>query len=430
MKKNIYTALLLLLSLSACKPKYIEPDYSLGDVNKERFILIGGGHFAGYMDDALYREGQENSLANLIAKSFKLELHQPLVNNSSVGIGLSGLSAMKLGYKTDCKDVTSLSPIRIAASGDQSIFNDNLFNAAQSFGNYGIPGLKLMDINTNAYATQNAYFARMASSVSATVLDDILTANPSFFALFLGLEDVMAYAKSGGTEELPIVADFETAYAALVQNLTANGAKGVIATLPDVTQMPYFTTIPWNGLTLDSASNITLNSIYNPLGFNFEIGSNPFMIEDTAANIFGVRQIYSDELVLLSLPLDSVKCNQMGVLFPIRNEFVLNRVELAELRSKIEAYNIAIRNIALQYNLAVVESAPFFQKLTDGFIYNGVTMSAKFVSGGAYSLDGIHFNPRGNAFFANEFIKAINNKFNSRIPILNAGDYRSILFPN
>lgn len=56
-------------------------------------------------------------------------------------------------------------------------------------------------------------------------------------------------------------------------------------------------------------------------------------------------------------------------------------------------------------------------------------MSAKFVSGGAYSLDGIHFNAKGNALLANEFLKSINQKYNSRIPLLNANLYKGIYFP-
>ncbi len=430
----IYLPLVLLFLTTACKPKYIEPSYSKGDIIPDKFIMVGGGHSAGYMDDALYREGQENSLANLLAKQLKKvglpEFHQPLVNESSVGIGISGLAAFKLGYKTDCKGVSSISPVRVAATGDLNIYNDNLFSASQRFGNYGIPGLKLMDISVDSFAVQNRYFGRMASSTTATVLQDAIDANPTFIALFLGVEDVLEFAKSGGTTVLPEVTDFLIKYTAVAQGLTAGGAKGAIATIPDVTQMPYFTTIPWNGLTLDSASNVTLNSIYNALGFNFFVGSNPFMIVDTAANMFAVRQIFSDELLCLSLPLDSVKCNQMGVLFPIRDEFVLDRNELIELRAKIEAYNTMIRSIALDYNLAIIETVNFANKLVSGFVYNGVSMSAKFVSGGAYSLDGIHFNPKGNALLANEFIQAINNKFNASIPMLNAVDYRSIFFPN
>jgi hypothetical protein len=56
-------------------------------------------------------------------------------------------------------------------------------------------------------------------------------------------------------------------------------------------------------------------------------------------------------------------------------------------------------------------------------------MSAKFVSGGAYSLDAIHLNAKGNALLANEFIKAINNKYKSTIPQVNAGKYNATFFP-
>jgi hypothetical protein len=79
--------------------------------------------------------------------------------------------------------------------------------------------------------------------------------------------------------------------------------------------------------------------------------------------------------------------------------------------------------------LAVVETDKFAQNLTDGFVYNGISMSAKFVSGGAYSLDGIHYNAKGNALLANEFIKAINKKYKSSLHQVNAGNYGATLFP-
>jgi lysophospholipase L1-like esterase len=119
----------------------------------------------------------------------------------------------------------------------------------------------------------------------------------------------------------------------------------------------------------------------------------------------------------------------MGVLFPIRDEFILDAGEILVLRDKISAYNVIIKSIAAQYNLAVVEADKFVNKLSDGFIYNGVTMSAKFVSGGAYSLDGIHFNPKGNALLANEFIKSINSKYKSTIPLVNVGKFNATFFP-
>jgi hypothetical protein len=436
MTKHILStvSLSLLLVLGACKPKYEATAPVQGEMNPTRFVMIGGGHAGGYMDDALTHEGQLNSVANIIAEQFKSvgggSFNQPLISQNSIGISLTNLAPFKLGYKTDCKNLTSLSPIRIATGGDLSVFNDNLYLASNKFGNFGIPGMKLLDVSSTSFANVNPFFKRMTSSTSSSVLDNVMGVDPTFFSIFLGIEDVMDYAKSGGkNNNLPSTATFETAYNNLVQVLTANGAKGVVATIPDVTQMPYFTTIPWNGLNLDESNVTTLNNIYNPLGFFFELGSNPFMIEDPAANDFGVRQLLDGEMILLSVPLDSVKCNQMGVLFPLRTEFVLTLSEIETLRNQIAAYNTIIKTIASQNNLAVVETDKFAQNLTDGFVYNGISMSAKFVSGGAYSLDGIHYNAKGNALLANEFIKAINKKYKSTLHQVNAGNYGATLFP-
>jgi hypothetical protein len=437
MSRRIYSfglGLLTLVVVISCKPKYENPLPFQGEINPTRFVMIGGAHTAGYMNDALYYEGQQNSLAALISNQLEkvggTPIYQPFVNASSVGIGLTGLSQMKLGYKTDCKGIISLSPIRVASVGDLSIFNDNLFSTTNRFGNYGIPGMKLMNADSPNYSQSNSYFARMASASTASVLIDATATDPTFFSLFLGVEDVLDFAKSGGTtNNLPSEGDFQNAYQNVIETLTSNGSKGVIATIPDVTEMPYFTTIPWNGLTLDAASNTTVNSIYNPLGYYFSVGSNPFMIVDSTANQFATRQILSSELLLLSLPLDSVKCNQMGVLFPIRDEFVLDLSEIQMLRSRISEYNNVIISLASQYGLALVRADQLSSSLKTGFVYSGVSMSAKFVSGGAYSLDGIHYNAKGNALLANEFIKSINSKFKSRIPQLNANAYDATLFP-
>jgi len=427
-------ALSVALGFSACKPSYESPEFSKGDIDPTRFVMIGGIHTSGYMDDALYREGQENSLPALIAQQLSLvgggPFYQPLVADGSVGISLNGLSRMMLGYKTDCKGETSLSPVRVAANGDASILSDNTYNSSALFGNYGVPGLLLAYVSSPGLYATNNFYKRMASSSTGSVLDDALATNPTFFSLFLGVDEVLKYAKSGAKDSTLLTAqEFEVLYAPIVNQMVANGAKGVLATIPDVSKMPYFTTIPYNGLTLDAPNATTLNSVYNPLGFSFQVGSNPFMMIDPNANSFAVRQLLPGECLLLSVPLDSVKCNQMGVLFPLRNEFVLTNAELDFMRIRIQEYNTVIRSLAAQHNLAVVDVDAFVSNLSDGFVYNGVSMSAKFVSGGAYSLDGLQLNPRGNALLANKFIQAINKQYHARIPELNAGKYNATLFP-
>lgn len=426
--------LFTVLGMLSCKPKVRTAIPSKGELDVSKVIYIGDGQMGGYMNDGLKNESQKNSLANILAAQFELigsnQAMIPWINSSSIGISISGLAPMHLGYKTDCQGTISLAPLRDASTGDLSCITQSCYQASNPFTVFGIPGLRLNQFTNSSLAASNPFYNRMCSSSSIRLLDELMAQNGTFFQLYIGLEDVLDYAKSGGTHEtLPSELQFQQNYEQVIQNLTANGAKGAIATIPDVTLMPYFTTIPWNGLSLDNSNVGTLNSIYNPLGYYFQLGANPFMMVDSTANMFAVRQIQSTELLLLSLPLDSVKCNQMGVLFPIRDEFVLDAGELNVLRGKIQAYNNFIRQIAQTYNLALVNTDQFVSNLTDGFTYNGVNMSAKFVSGGAYSLDGIYLNPRGNAHFANAFIKAINQKYHSTIPEVNANKFDGVRFP-
>jgi hypothetical protein len=71
MRRNIKLVglfFVILVSAISCKPKYEQPEVSKGEIDPTRFVMIGGGQVAGYMNDGLYFEGQENSLANLMAQ--------------------------------------------------------------------------------------------------------------------------------------------------------------------------------------------------------------------------------------------------------------------------------------------------------------------------------------------------------------------------
>ncbi|WP_341899999.1 hypothetical protein [Fluviicola taffensis] len=434
MKQVLATVLIGTLVLSSCKPKYEKPESSAGDLDVTRFVMIGGSHTSGYMDDALYYEGQQYSIANLVSAQLQKvgsgPFYQPYMSSNSVGVSGQGMSRFKLGYKTDCLGVTSLSPVRLASSGDVAAFGSNVYNSSQTFGNFGVPGMTVTVVNVPSYGALNPFFGRMSSSGTASVLGDAMASSPTCFALFVGIEDVLPYAQGGASNGTMVQgATFSIAYEQIVQSLTANGAKGVVSLIPDITEMPYFTTIPYNGLNLTPDKVASLNAIYNPIGISFQEGPNGFMIQDPTAGTFGVRNMVAGELVLLSTPLDSVKCNSMGSVFPFRNEFVLTLDELSLIRAQIADYNNAITAIASTYNLAIAKPNEVVKNLQSGIVYNGITLSAKFVSGGAYSLDGIHFNPRGNAIISNEFIRALNDKYNASIPAINAVNYPSVTFP-
>jgi hypothetical protein len=436
--QKIVFCLFILVGFSSCKPKIDSKAISAGEIDATAFVAIGGSMTAGFMDDALFSDGQNASIGNLLAGQLKLvgsgSFIQPLMSSNYIGCNADGKSSLRLGYKTDCLGVSSLSPIRNASNGDISDFSQNVFSSG--FNNFGIPLLASTALGQMGYGTTNAYFARMTSDPATDkVLTEVLAMNPTFFSFFVGMDEVVTYARKGGSvgSMTPVNGavgiGFDGSIEQALNDLTANGAKGIVSNIPDVTDLPYFTTIPYNGLNLTEEKAASLNQIYNPIGIYFQVGANPFMIEDPSTGIFGVRQMEKGELVLLSVPLDSVKCNSMGSLFPFRNEFVLTLTEIAEIQSKTQAYNNVLENLSIQRNLAFVDSYSFLKKLKSGHVYNGISLSLKFVSGGVVSLDGLTFNPKGNALLTNEFIKTINIKYASTIPLVDVTSYRSTIFP-
>lgn len=443
----------LLPYLWACKPKAPNQEVNAGTADFTKFISIGDGHTAGYMDDGLCIEGQKNSLGYILQQQLMMvgapAIEMPWMSDQNIGLNVNGLSRLILGYKTDCQGISSLSPIRYSIQGETSAFSFSAYNPSKKYTNFGVPGVRMIDLVSTSLGNvnlpqHNQFFARMSkdqfnlpgsgsfSSVQEHIFDG---GYPTFCSIYLGIEDVLPFAKSGATTNpmSPIAGfpgvGFEESLVQLCEQLDAQNVNAVIATIPNVSNWPFFNTIPYNGLTLDAEKAASLNQIYNPIGISFEVGANPFMVADPNAGMFGVRPALPGEKILLTAPLDSVKCNQMGSIFPFRNEFVLTIDELNVIQTRINEFNALIRQKANTYGFALVETDDFYQKLTPGFAYNGVTLSAKFVSGGAFSLDGIHLNPRGNALLANEFIKAINNKFNAKIPLVNALNYNAILFP-
>lgn len=428
----------LLTIFSSCKPKITTKNPSPGEITATRFVSIGGASTAGFMDDALFSAGQDNSVGNIFAQQLQLvgnlEFLQPLIQSADIGCNAEGKSSLILGYKTDCLGITSLSPVRTSSTGDLALFQQNNFTTG--FHNFGVPGLKAVELTQNGLGNSNPYFARMASNpTSGQVLSDALSRNPTFFSFFVGMDEVLAYAKKGAAigNLTPVFGTDGNGFSGSIQNalnkLTENGAKGVVANIPDVTVLPFFTTIPYDGLNLTPEKVASLNQIYNPIGISFQVGANPFMIEDPTAGVFGVRKMVPGELILLSAPLDSVKCFQMGSVFPLRNEFVLTLAELEGIRATTQQYNTVLEIQAAENNLALTDLEAFYQKLATGIMYNGIGLNLKFVSGGTVSLDGLTLNPKGNALLTNEFIKSVNNKYNATIPLVDVTNYRSTYFP-
>lgn len=436
-------------ALVSCKPDLKAPASDKGNIDVTKYVAIGNSITAGFADGALYYEGQQVSYANLLAEQFKTvgggDFNTPWTPVGSVGIGSSLNAKFVLGYKTDCNGTPGLSPVPAASFGDISIWTTSVANKGP-FNNMGVPGAKAVTVVVPGYGNQlngvgnyNPFFFRMLTPTemaTASMLSKAAEQKPTFFSLFIGNNDVLGNALAGGMSSNPITPSagpagvgFDASIDLIISTMSANGAKGVIANVPDVTSLPYFTTVPYNGLTLDATQAAGLNAAYGATGATFKEGSgNAFMIMDATAP-GSVRQIKSNEYILLSTPQDSLKCAHWGSTKPLTDAYVLTATEVANLQNATIAYNNKLKSVADAKGFAYVDVNAFMASTKKGIVYNGITSTTAFVSGGAFSLDGIHLTPRANAMLANEFIKAINSNYGATINQIDATKYNGVIFP-
>jgi hypothetical protein len=424
--------------VNSCKPDLDVPTPSTGNADMSRMIAVGDNYMAGYQDGALYQKGQRLSIPALIAKQVpsSASFIQPLMpDDNGLGINLSPYSAeyvtkSRLGYRTDCLGETSIAPYKsIVANISAEAYLAPSGSAVQ---NLSVPFLTIKDYFNPAAgsANGNIYHHRFASAPgNSTVYADAVAANATFFTAWLGMADIYEYARKGGVNSSIISsAEFSLYLDSILHGLTANGAKGAIANIPDLESFPFYTLIPWNGLDLDSAQAADLNQTTSGF-FGFVEGENGFVMDCNYCQPVPYRKMISGEYILLNIPTDSLKCGEMGSFFGIPEVYVLDSIEVDSIQNAIADFNSIIQQKAGQYNLAFIDMNQYFKTITAGIIWDGVDMNAEFISGGFFSLDGYHPNQKGYALIANEFINAINVKYGATLSPVYCSECYGVLFP-
>ena len=272
--------------ISACDTDFDNPvgdkASSSGTADFSTFVAIGDSLTAGFADSALYLSGQESSFPSILAAQFAKagggSFTQPLVEDNLGGLLFVGNPNPDFGNRL-VLDAETSSPEPIAGTPTTEVIGSGLNGMA--FNNMGVPGAKSFHlIFAPGYGnpaglppadpvTANPYFIRFSSDITSTTLtlmDDAAAQAPSFYTLWIGNNDVLGYATSGGDDSDPITptATFDAAYDGIVGMLTAANpdAKGVLVNIPDVSTIPYFTTVPYNPVPLDQATADVLNAAY------------------------------------------------------------------------------------------------------------------------------------------------------------------------
>ncbi len=450
-----------------------------------KYISVGASFTAGYTDGAMFAAAQENSFPNILAKKFNTDFKQPLMSDNIGGLAFNGVAVQPPRFFFNGK-----TPERLSATPT----TDVTAVLSGPFNNFGAPGAKSFHLGVPGYGALNPYFGRMASSPTATVMGDALAQNPTFFTLSeIGGNDVLGYALSGGSgvdqtgnfdpttygqSDITDPNVFAQVFNNMVAALTANGAKGVVANVPYITDLANFTTVPYNAIPLDAATAAQLNgafAAYNgglqqildlknanllpaqvlPLLVNYDqaevdrrkvtfaAGQNAVLILDenlsnlTPINpgLASMRQATSNDLLLLASSAvlgSTVGGNPQlinGVSVPLADNWVLTPEEQMAIKTATDAYNTTISAVAsANPNVALVDFKGVLTEASMGIQFDNYTMTTSLVTGGLVSLDGVHLTARGYALMANKILAAMDAEFGSNFTkatggLAVAGDY-------
>ncbi len=447
MKKTIlYTSVAAIALASCTKTQFSSQTYSPGSANFTKMVAVGNSLTQGYMDGGLYAYGQSNSYPSIIAQQVKLAVpsmvfNQPTVTGNGSGyIHLVYLNGQLTPIEPGDDSTAGSNPCDADASwatwgtslqvnsynnlGEAGILLTNCvaLNSTQAIINNVLTGYQ--DIAALGGTVGNPYgrFLNYGSALVANptnYIDLIRSSKATFFTCWLGNNDVLGYATSGGVvtdvstplgtiaeNEITPPAVFAQKYDSVLLAFYNMGAQGVCATIPDVTTIPFFNTVP---------SYVMVN------------GGKQYLWITTSA---GVRQATDGDYIILP-EYNAVVAGQ-GVYQsnPVPNNMVLDATEVDSVEIATNAYNASIKSLAAQYNFALVDMHAYLTTLSSSITVDGMTMTRQFVQGGAFGLDGVHPTAIGYALIANQFIATINAKYGATIPPVAVSNYRGCLFPS
>ncbi|MBK7979658.1 MAG: hypothetical protein IPK06_06575 [Ignavibacteriae bacterium] len=427
--KSLLKLLMLGLVLLACEDRteLTEPSKpNTGTANFTKFVAIGNSLTAGYQSSALYESAQEYSFSKQIANQVGVEFVQPTISDPGIGGRIEVKSIVPFSTKT--ASINAGSPTNLNFNG---IYN-----------NLGIPGALLPDILTakntsTAIDKSNVFFDIVLRNQDKTPLEMALSAQPTLVSLWIGNNDILGYATSGGIIPHTPVETFAYLYDQLCGALAQAGIPVILANIPNVSAIPFFTTVaPSIGQSLQAAQSqnpqiqglvYSTSSTDIPVGLAtiFDLLNNKTMVTlkgsgaaqflgDTKGLYYSTNSITVPEGVNTAYPFGLTAEN------PFPNSLVLDPLEQIEVQNVVSSFNSSIKSISDKYNFHLVDINNFFNEVAaDGYESDGVEFTTQYISGGIFSLDGVHPTSQGYAIIANQFIEKINADFGAKIEKIN-----------
>lgn len=480
-KWGVFLAILLFAGCSYDFPTQAEPVADTGRADLSNIKVLGGRLVSGYMDGALYSQGQDLSYPRIFSDLLdSTTIPNPLTQlevtaENGYNISASEFVGSPSGkyYLTFRSEITGW-PVRIPEDGNQS---EDFSGQLATANDLSVPYLKSYQLNDPSLPQNNEYLSRIAAVQNGqSILDQAISSSPTFILADPGSEDIFSYAMNGADgNENPDVNDpvelsngltpvslFSATLDEMVNEfLNQTGADLVLQTIPDPVLTPFFTELSWffndaefSRLSFSFSFYANFNSAVNEYndGIPFQDRRPLIIFDGDGGSVFRAkviedeylpdatdnsgnpipkyRQMTQDDYFLYSA--EQVEYNSInsttafGTTDPIADRYVLTETEASIIDQRRQAFNDLIRQAAAgNERIHILDVEQLVDDVSDELVSSrGTTFSLEFDHRGIVSADGYSFNPKGQALIANELVKLLNSEFGAVIPFVDPNVFR------
>jgi GDSL-like Lipase/Acylhydrolase len=345
-----------------------------------RLVVVGDSLSAGYQNGSLLDSQQVNGFASVVARQAGVPLPLPLI--AAPGIP-NVLTLVEPGPPPILGEMPGVSPGRV--------------NPTVQPMNLAVPGQRVkdaltvrpdLDFSTDPLADLVLGLPGLFLGVSRSQVEWAEALAPTAAIVWLGNNDVLGPALAGDASLVTSVRDFRSAYREVLDRVTRTGAQLIVANIPDVTALPYFTSAE----QVAASAGAPLEVIGPALG----LAPGDFVTPD-AFELIG-------PILAGAIP------------GPLPGNVVLDAGEVVTIRAAMRQFNLIIALEALSRRAALVDVHGLFQCAAARSIVVGDRRLTTDFLGGLFSLDAVHPTRTGYAVLANAFLHAIELRFGTRIP--------------
>ncbi len=451
-------ALLALFGLAAfigCTdeaPTDLLPKPGLGSVTISKYVAVGNSLAAGYQSSGLYKSAQTYSYPKLISDQLKLAgatlgtFEQPYWSDPGNPDPKTGKAARYVIISLADPNNPVIGP---KGETPTAVAPENAATLARPYDNLGLPGAPLAGFMDTVGTYQGGFGAaiiRGAGGLPKSQFRAVKALQPQLVTFWLGNNDVLGYATTGGTSPAAPtpLATFTFLYNQALDTLKKSvaGVKIIVGTIPNVTTIPFFTTIgPKVGAKLaplgaalyyqkkgESGVATGTTKFTNPSGDPLIcLTGSPY------AGLIGTvtGKFYKDNgFPALPAGIDTTKPFGVHPQNPWPNALTLDSAEIVIAAKAVVDFNSAIVAAAATQGAAVVDFNAIFTDINaNGKLISGVKYTSAYITGGLFSLDGVHPTNRGAGVLANEIIKVMNTKFGTNVTSVDVSSLPALEIP-